>query len=74
MAQLTGGLACLPTAKSAQCQQHTVQQEASTEVGNRLVLAIEAGSRVGRSGGDLYAAAATMQKAAIMRSMIRAKV
>ena len=51
-----------------------MQQEASTEVGNRLVLAIEAGSRVGRSGGDLYAAAATMQKATIMRSMIRAKV
>ena len=74
VAQPTGSLVCLPAAKIAHCQQHTVQQEASTEAGNRLVLAIEAGSRVGRSGGDLYAAAATMQKAAIMRSMIRAEM
>ena len=42
--------------------------------GIQLVLAIEAGGRDGDSGSDLCAAAATMQKATIMRSMIRAKV
>ena len=72
-AQPTESLACLSAAKNAHCQQHAVQQDASPEAGNRLVFTIEAGSREGRSGGDLCAAAATMQKATIMRSMIRAK-
>ena len=74
VAQLTGSLAGLSAAKKAHCQQHTVQQEANSEAGNRLVLTIEAGSRDGGSGGDLCAAAATMQKATIMHSMIRAKM
>ena len=51
-----------------------MQQDAGSDAGNRLVLAIEAGSRDGDSGGDLWAAAATMLEAAIMRSMIRAKL
>ena len=67
-AQLTGGWACLPAAMKAHCQQLTVQQDACLVAGTRLVLAIEAGSRKGRSGGDLCAAAATMQRATIMRS------
>ena len=44
------------------------QQDACPVVGIRLVLGIEAGSRDGDSGGDLCAAAATMQRATTMRS------
>ena len=73
-AQLTGRWACLPAAKNAHCQLHTVQQDANPEAGNRLVPATATGSRDGDSGGDLCAAAAIMRRAVIMRSMIRAKV
>ena len=74
-AQLTGSLACLTAAVNAHCQQLIGQQDrARPVVGIRPVLGIEAGSRDGDSGGDLWAAAATMLKAAIMRSMIRAKL
>ena len=73
-AQLAGSLACLTAAVNAHCQQLMGQQDACPVVGIRLVLGIEAGSRDGDSGGDLWAAAATMLKAAIMRSMIRAKL
>ena len=72
--QPTEGLACLLAEEDGHCQQHTGLQEACSVAGNRLVRGIEAGSRDGRSSGDPYAAAATMQRAAIMRSRIRAKV